>query len=89
MSLFGNSNEVVINVDGGYAPSSFKLKAGKPAKVTFKRTSDKGCTQQVIFNGETRDLPLNTPVSFDFVPEAGEHQFTCGMQMVKGSYTVK
>ncbi|HEY0222320.1 MAG TPA: cupredoxin domain-containing protein [Lactovum miscens] len=90
--MFGSkiSNDVEVIVDGGYLPASFKLKSGEPAKVSFKRVSDAGCTQQVIFNGEKRDLPLNELVSFEFTPsEKGSYEFTCGMNMVKGKYQVK
>ena len=84
------NNNVEVTVDGGYTPSSFKLKAGKAARVTFKRVSDAGCTQQVIFNGETRDLALNKPVVFEFTPlKKGNHEYSCGMNMIKGSYIVK
>jgi Cu+-exporting ATPase len=89
--MFGKiSNEVNVTVDGGYKPDHFKLKAGALAKVTFTRVSDKGCTQQVIFNGEKRDLPLNQPVTFEFTPEEkGTIDWSCGMKMVHGKYVVK
>ncbi|MGM9886884.1 MULTISPECIES: cupredoxin domain-containing protein [unclassified Lactococcus] len=90
--MFGlkTSNEVTVIVDGGYEPKDFKLKANQAAKVTFKRMSEKGCLDEVIFNGEKRELPLNTPVTFDFTPEEkGKFGFSCGMEMVHGSYTVK
>lgn len=89
--MFGKSNNnVTITVDGNYAPNNFKLKVGKPAKVTFTRVSDAGCTEQVIFNGKLHDLPLNEPVTFEFTPDAkGDFTFTCGMEMAKGTYTVK
>lgn len=90
--MFGSkvSNDVAVTVDGGYAPAEFKLKKDVPAKVTFTRVSEAGCVDQIIFNGETRDLSLNTPVSFEFTPtEKGEIEWTCGMKMARGHYTVK
>jgi len=84
-----NNNKINITVDGGYSPNNFKLKAGKPAEVTFTRVSDKGCTQQVKFNGELYDLPLNQQVTVRFTPQKGNYEWTCGMNMVKGSYRVK
>ena len=90
--MFGSkiNNKVAVTVDGGYSPAKFKLNAGEPAEVTFTRTTDNGCTQQIIFNGELRDLPLNKPVTFVFKPtEKGDHEWTCGMKMAKGHYTVK
>ncbi|MCP0885756.1 cupredoxin domain-containing protein [Ligilactobacillus sp. WILCCON 0076] len=84
------SNDVSITVDGGYKPNNFKLKAGVPAKVTFTRVSEVGCTQQVIFNNERRDLPINEPVTFEFTPEEkGKVEWSCGMNMIHGKYVVK
>ncbi|MDR0297150.1 MAG: cupredoxin domain-containing protein [Streptococcaceae bacterium] len=89
MSLFKNKNEVAIMVDGGYLPREVTIKAGKPATFTFTRVSDAGCVDEIIFNGEKRALPIGVPVSFDFMPEAGEHVWTCGMQMASGKYIAK
>ncbi|PCR99847.1 cupredoxin domain-containing protein [Lactococcus fujiensis] len=84
------TQEITVIVDGSYEPSNFKLKADRPAKVTFIRKSDKGCLDQIIFNGETRDLPLNEAETFQFTPQTkGDIEWSCGMNMVKGKYTVK
>ena len=90
--MFGSkiNNKVEVVVDGGYSPSKFKLKAGEPAEVSFTRVSDKGCAQQIIFNGELRNLPLNESVTFNFTPvEKARHHWSCGMKMILGSYSVK
>ncbi|MDR0200427.1 MAG: cupredoxin domain-containing protein [Streptococcaceae bacterium] len=91
MSLFSKtSNTVEVTVDGDYSPANFKIKAGEEAHVTFTRTTTNGCTEEIIFNGEKRALPLNTPVTFDFTPtEKGEITYSCGMDMIHGKYTVK
>jgi plastocyanin domain-containing protein len=82
-----------ITVDGdGYHPESVSAPAGKPARLTFTRTSDEGCGQQLVFPalGLRKDLPLNEPVSVDVtMPESGSLAFTCGMDMYRGSVVVQ
>lgn len=85
-----NVQEFNVIVDGGYKPANLKLKAGIPAKITFTRKSDLGCLEEVILNGEKRTLTINTPETFEFIPNnKGEFEWTCGMKMAKGNYTVK
>ncbi len=78
--------------EGAYRPSSFKLKKGVPARITFIRTSDKNCGQTVLLPayGISRDLALNTPVTIRFTPKkTGSFTFTCGMQMLRGRIIVQ
>ena len=83
--------KVTIRVGSSYRPSSFKLKKGAPATVTFIRTTDEGCGQQIVLPayGITRDLPLNQPVALRFTPKrTGTFSFTCGMHMMRGKIIV-
>jgi plastocyanin domain-containing protein len=81
---------VEIN-DKGFNPSSLKLKAGVPAKVTFVRKTDEGCAKEVVIKeyGINRQLPLNEPVTVEFTPRKGEFAFACGMDMLKGKLIVE
>jgi plastocyanin domain-containing protein len=75
----------------GFEPSSLKLKAGVPAKVTFVRRTDEGCAKEVVLKDYDikRDLPLNEPVTVEFTPRKGEFAFACAMNMVKGKLIVE
>lgn len=75
----------------GFEPSSLKLKAGAPAKVTFVRKTDETCAKEVVMKdyGIKRDLPLNESVTVEFTPRKGEFTFACGMNMVKGKLIVE
>ncbi len=75
----------------GFEPSSLKLKAGAPAKVTFVRKTDETCAREVVIKeyGINRDLPLNEPVTIEFTPRKGEFTFACGMDMIKGKLIVE
>jgi len=77
--------------DKGFEPSSLKLKAGVPAKVTFVRKTDATCAKEVVIKEYKieRKLPLNEPVTVEFTPRKGEFTFACGMDMIKGKLIVE
>jgi plastocyanin domain-containing protein len=52
----------------GFGPSSLKLKAGMPAKVTFVRKTDETCAKEVVIKEYNidRKLPLNETVTVEF-----------------------
>jgi plastocyanin len=77
--------------DKGFEPSSLKLKAGVPAKVTFVRKTDETCAKEVVIKEckIERKLPLNEPVTVEFTPRRGEFTFACGMDMIKGKMIVE
>jgi plastocyanin len=81
-----------VEVNGeGFQPSSLRLKAGAPAKVTFVRKTDKTCAKEVVIKEYNidRKLPLNEPVTVEFTPRKGEFIFACGMDMLKGKLIVE
>lgn len=76
----------------GYEPPRLTLRSGVPARLTFVRTTDKTCGTAVVFPSLDirRELPLNQPVSIEFTPQkAGEVQFVCGMNMLRGTVIVE
>ncbi len=80
--------EITIAVDGGYAPSQIRVKAGRPVRLRFHRTDPSGCVAQVIFPDfqRTLDLPLGATTSIELLPsQPGAYPFHCGMNMVRGS----
>ncbi|WP_262315123.1 cupredoxin domain-containing protein [Lacticaseibacillus parakribbianus] len=86
------SQNVNIEVAGGYQPQVVVLKAGVPATLTFNRTSAQGCldvvhSQQLGF--ETA-LPLNQPQTVALnTTAAGEYDFSCGMDMFHGKVVIR
>jgi hypothetical protein len=77
--------------DNGFEPSSPKLKAVVPAKVTFVRKTDAACGREVVIKEYkiNRKLPLNEPVTVEFTLRKGEFTFACGMDMIKGKLVVE
>lgn len=84
---------VTINLtERGYRPSSFRLKKGVPARVTFIRTTEDECGLEVVFPAFNirRILPLNEAVTIRFTPrKAGTFSFACGMNMLHGMLIVR
>jgi plastocyanin domain-containing protein len=76
----------------GYQPSSFRLRKGVRARLTFIRKTDDECGKEIVlpaFNIR-RTLPLNEPVTIIFTPrKAGTYSFVCGMDMLHGKLIVQ
>jgi RND family efflux transporter MFP subunit len=76
----------------GFEPDALTLQAGRPARVTFTRTTEDTCAKEVVLPDYSirRPLPLNQPVNVEFMPrKGGTAGFTCGMNMLKGSLVVQ
>jgi plastocyanin domain-containing protein len=83
--------EVTV-ADGAYSPTRIETTAGRPLTLRFLRRDPAPCAEKVIFHGlgVTADLPLDTPRDVTLRPsEPGEYEFTCDMQMYRGSLVVK
>ncbi|MBK8258272.1 MAG: cupredoxin domain-containing protein [Polyangiaceae bacterium] len=87
------AHEYFIQVDDhGYHPEWVDAPAGERVRLTFTRTADDGCGQQLFFPSEhlRRDLPFNEPVSVEItMPSSGGVVFTCSMEMYKGQVIAK
>lgn len=87
------TQSVRINLtEKGYQPSSFRLKKGVPARVTFVRKTEDECGREIVISAYNirRELPLNTPVTVSFTPKkAGTFNFACGMDMLRGKLIVQ
>jgi plastocyanin domain-containing protein len=78
------SGEVAITVSGGYKPAKIKVKANQETKITFTRTDNNSCLEDVYIPDFSikEYLPLNIPVSVTIKPEhKGEYDLHCGMNM--------
>ena len=81
----------VVVTESGFEPSTIALRTGRPARLTFLRTTDATCATEVVFPSLkiTRALPLNEAVVIEFTPEeTGEIAFACGMNMLRGTVVV-
>ena len=84
---------ITVRVDGsGYHPARIRAAANSDVTLSFVRTTDECCGQQLkipALNIE-RELPLNQAVAVAVhVPANGELSFTCGMGMYRGAVVVQ
>jgi plastocyanin domain-containing protein len=81
------SNTWDILVAGGYKPNTIKIKKGEQATLTFTRTDNNSCLEEVVFpDYKIKEyLPLNKPVTITLPPsQKGTSNFQCSMQMFHG-----
>ena len=90
-NLENGVQKIRITADKGYHPAHIQLQKGIPAEITFHRVTPSNCYKEILFEEEG----ILEPIAQDeekvirFTPQdLGEHEFSCGMKMQKGSYTV-
>lgn len=83
--------EIEVIVEGSYKPSRIEIHEGERVRLKFVRKEYNSCTREVVFPklGIKRELPPNKPVIIDLPAlTAGEYEFKCGMNMIKGVIVV-
>jgi plastocyanin domain-containing protein len=84
--------EIEVIVQGGYQPSRIEVVEGEHVQLRFVRKESGDCTREVVFPalGIRKKLPEGQPVVIH-LPElkAGEYEFKCGMNMIKGKIIVR
>lgn len=93
--FFGKKEEASIQtsitVNGGYKPSTIRLKQGKTTTLTFIRKDPNTCLEDFyIPDFKIKEyFPMNTPVSVTLTPPSkGTFGFHCGMNMFRGKIIV-
>ena len=90
-SLENGIQKIHITAEKGYHPAHIQLQKGIPAEITFHRTTPSNCYKEILFEEEGILEPIGVDEEkvIRFTPqELGQHEFSCGMKMQKGSYTV-
>ena len=90
-SLENGVQKIRITAEKGYHPAHIQLQKGIPAEITFHRVTPSNCYKEILFEEEG----ILEPIAQDeekvirFTPQdLGEHEFSCGMKMQKGTYSV-
>lgn len=81
-----------IVVKGGYNPSKIIVHAGEPVRLVFERHETSPCSEELLIPafGIKRDLAPHAKTTVEFTPtKPGTYEFTCGMNMLRGSITVE
>ncbi len=79
--------DVTVVVDGGYAPGTIRVQAGRPVRLRFDRHDEGSCSEEVVLAdfGIRRFLPAHQTTTVEFTPTApGTYAFACGMGMLRG-----
>ncbi|HEW2229093.1 TPA: heavy metal translocating P-type ATPase [Streptococcus pneumoniae] len=90
-SLENSVQKIRITADKGYHPAHIQLQKGVPAEITFHRVTPSNCYKEILFEEEgiLEQIGVDEEKTIRFTPqELGQHEFSCGMKMQKGSYTV-
>ena len=90
-SLENGIQKIHITAEKGYHPTHIQLQKGIPAEITFHRATPSNCYKEILFEEEGILEPIGVDEEkvIRFIPqELGQHEFSCGMKMQKGSYTV-
>ena len=89
--MTANTIPTVI-VAGGYSPKTVRLKAGTAARISFDRQEASGCSAELLIPafGVHEKLPAFQTTVVEIAPQVpGEYEFTCGMNMLRGSIIVE
>ncbi|MBX5324917.1 heavy metal translocating P-type ATPase [Streptococcus cristatus] len=90
-SLENGIQKIHITAEKGYHPAHIQLQKGIPAEIIFHRVTPSNCYKEILFEEEGILEPIGVDEEkvIRFTPqELGKHEFSCGMKMQKGSYTV-
>ncbi len=88
----GSTQEVEVEVRGGYDPGVVRLKRGVPTRLLFNRQETSSCSEEVVIPafGIRKFLPAFQKTPVEFTPtEAGAFEITCGMSMLHGTIVVE
>lgn len=86
------TQQLRIEVKGGYTPAVVHVEAGRPVRLDFFRNETNSCTEEVVFPdfGIRTWLPAFETTPVEFTPATpGSYEFTCGMGMVRGRLIVE
>ncbi|WP_400192709.1 cupredoxin domain-containing protein [Hymenobacter sp. B81] len=88
----GGVQQVNVTVQGGYSPEVIEVERGQPVQLSFYRSEDSSCSEQVLFPDFSirRELPAFQTTVVELLPQQpGQYTFTCGMGMLRGRLIVK
>jgi plastocyanin domain-containing protein len=87
----GAVREIEVVVDRGYTPTRIEVSEGERIRLKFIRREYTPCTREVLIPSLNirQELPPNKPVIVELPPlKAGEVEYKCGMNMVRGTLVV-
>jgi len=86
------TQQVEIEVRGGYDPGVVRVKRGIPVRLVFNRQETSSCSEEIVIPafGIRRFLPPYKKTTVELTPaERGTFEITCGMSMLHGKLVVE
>ena len=84
---------VDLKISGGfYQPASLNVRAGVPVRLNVTRDDKPTCGDvlSIPSHNINKPIPVNQVTTIEFTPSAaGDLEFTCGMNMMKGKIVVQ
>jgi Cu+-exporting ATPase len=90
-SVASGVQEATIVVRGGYSPNVISARKDVPLRIDFDRREGSDCTSRVVFPHfkVSKTLPAFATTTVELLPEeAGEFEFSCQMNMIRGKIIV-
>jgi Cu+-exporting ATPase len=87
----GGVQTITVTVKGGYSPDVIRVVTGVPVRLLFDRQESGDCSSRVVMPDfhVNQVLPAYSTTAVEFLPEtAGEYEFACGMNMIRGRLQV-
>jgi plastocyanin domain-containing protein len=82
-----------LKISGGeYQPAALSVRAGVPLQLKVTRDEKPGCGETLVIPSQniSQPIPVNEVTTIEFTPaQAGDLEFTCGMNMMKGKIVVQ
>ena len=88
----GGTQQVEIQVKGGYEPGVIRVKRDTPVRLVFDRQETSSCSEEVVLPefGIRRFLPPFQKTVVELTPtKNGTFDITCGMSMLHGKLVVE
>ena len=88
----GGTQQVEIQVKGGYEPGVIRVKRDTPVRLVFDRQETSSCSEEVVLPefGIRRFLPPFQKTIVELTPtKSGTFDITCGMSMLHGKLVVE
>lgn len=89
----GGVQVVDLQISGGeYRPAAISVRAGMPVRLNVTRDEKPGCGDTLVIPSQNvrKAIPVNEVTAIEFTPaQAGELEFTCGMDMMRGKIVVQ
>jgi len=88
----GGTQQVEIEVKGGYEPGVIRVKRDTPVRLVFNRQETSSCSEEVVLSafGIRRFLPPFQKTAVELTPhQSGTFDITCGMSMLHAKLVVE